>query len=74
MPKWSVEEALAINPDITLTKERRESIYQSESDLEHYPGCALRTAGRARVKICRHTRTKSHDIPAAYFHVIPARG
>ncbi len=42
--EWSVEEALAINPDITLTKERRESIYQSESDLEHFLG-ALRKAG-----------------------------
>jgi len=42
--EWSVEEALAINPDITLSKERRESIYQRESDLEHYLD-ALRKAG-----------------------------
>jgi len=42
--EWSVEEALAINPDITLAKERRESIYRHESDLEHFLG-ALRTAG-----------------------------
>jgi Tfp pilus assembly protein PilF len=42
--EWSVEEALAINPDITLTKERRESIYKRESDLEHFLS-ALRTAG-----------------------------
>ncbi|MDH3631638.1 MAG: adenylate/guanylate cyclase domain-containing protein [Gammaproteobacteria bacterium] len=42
--EWSVEEALAINPDITLAKERRESIYLRESDLEHYVG-ALRKAG-----------------------------
>ncbi|MDH3634556.1 MAG: adenylate/guanylate cyclase domain-containing protein [Gammaproteobacteria bacterium] len=42
--EWSVEEALAINPDITLAKERRESIYRRESDLEHYVD-ALRKAG-----------------------------
>jgi adenylate cyclase len=42
--EWSVEEALAINPDITLAKERRESIYRHESDLEHYVD-ALRKAG-----------------------------
>ncbi len=42
--EWSVEEALAINPDITLAKERRESIYLRESDLEHYVD-ALRKAG-----------------------------
>ena len=42
--EWSVEEALAIHPDITLAKERRESIYLHESDLEHYVD-ALRKAG-----------------------------
>jgi len=42
--EWSVEEALAIHPDITLAKERRESIYLRESDLEHYVD-ALRKAG-----------------------------
>ncbi len=42
--EWSVEEALAINPHITLAKERRESIYLHESDLEHYVD-ALRKAG-----------------------------
>ncbi|MGB5329745.1 MAG: tetratricopeptide repeat protein, partial [Gammaproteobacteria bacterium] len=42
--EWSVEEALAINPEITLAKERRESIYLHESDLEHYVD-ALRKAG-----------------------------
>ena len=42
--EWSVEEALAISPDITLSKERREANYLHESDLEHYLG-ALRDAG-----------------------------
>ena len=42
--EWSVEEALAISPDITLEKERREANYLHESDLEHYLG-ALRDAG-----------------------------
>ena len=42
--QWSVEEALAINPNITLAKERRESIYRRERDLEHFLG-ALRKAG-----------------------------
>ncbi|MDH3446655.1 MAG: tetratricopeptide repeat protein, partial [Gammaproteobacteria bacterium] len=42
--EWAVNEALAINTDITLVNERRESIYRHESDLEHYVA-ALRTAG-----------------------------
>jgi hypothetical protein len=33
---WSVDEALAISPDISLTKERRESLYLRESDFDHY--------------------------------------
>ncbi len=33
---WSVDEALAISPDISLTKERRESLYLRESDIDHY--------------------------------------
>jgi len=41
---WSVAEALAINPDITLGKERRDSNYMKEQDLEHYLA-ALRKAG-----------------------------
>lgn len=41
---WAVEEALAINPEITLAKERRESIYRREKDLENYLD-ALRDAG-----------------------------
>ncbi len=41
---WSVDEALAINPDITLEKELRESIYRREADIEHYIE-GLRLAG-----------------------------
>ncbi|MGI9316697.1 MAG: adenylate/guanylate cyclase domain-containing protein [bacterium] len=41
---WSVEEALAITPEISLAKERREANYLHESDLENYLG-ALRDAG-----------------------------
>ncbi|MFA9421621.1 MAG: adenylate/guanylate cyclase domain-containing protein [Gammaproteobacteria bacterium] len=41
---WSVEEALAISPDITLEKERRESNYMREQDLEPHLA-ALRKAG-----------------------------
>ncbi len=41
---WSVEEALAISPDITLEKERRESNYMREQDLEPYLA-SLRKAG-----------------------------
>jgi len=41
---WSVEEALAISPDISLEKERRESNYMREQDLEPYLS-ALRKAG-----------------------------
>ena len=33
---WSVDEALAISPDISLTKERREVFYLRESDIDHY--------------------------------------
>ncbi|UCH41416.1 MAG: tetratricopeptide repeat protein [Gammaproteobacteria bacterium] len=41
---WSVEEALAINPDITLAKERRDTLYLRKNDVEHFIG-ALRKAG-----------------------------
>jgi Tfp pilus assembly protein PilF len=41
---WSVVEALSINPDISLTKERRGANYMRASDLEHYIE-ALRKAG-----------------------------
>jgi len=41
---WSVEEALAISPDISLEKERRQALYLRESDIEHYVE-ALRKAG-----------------------------
>jgi adenylate cyclase len=41
---WSVDEALAISPDISLAKERREAIYLRDSDLEQYIS-ALRKAG-----------------------------
>ncbi len=41
---WSVEEALAINPAITLSKEYRESIYRRDEDLEHFVE-GLRLAG-----------------------------
>lgn len=41
---WSVEEALAINPDITLGQLRRESLYADESDFDNYLE-ALRQAG-----------------------------
>ena len=33
---WSVDEALAISPDISLAKERREAFYLRESDIDHY--------------------------------------
>ena len=41
---WSVEEALAISPDLTLEQLRRDSLYLFEADIEHYYG-ALRKAG-----------------------------
>jgi adenylate cyclase len=41
---WSVEEALSINPDISLEKERRGANYMHASDLDHYIE-ALRKAG-----------------------------
>ncbi len=41
---WSVDEALSINPDISLANERREAIYLRESDLDLYIR-ALRKAG-----------------------------
>jgi adenylate cyclase len=41
---WSVEEALAISPDITLERERRNTLYMRDADIEHYLG-ALRKAG-----------------------------
>ncbi len=33
---WSVDEALSINPEISLTNERRDAIYLRESDLNRY--------------------------------------
>ena len=41
---WSVEEALAISPDLTLEKLRSDSLYVLDADVEHYYG-ALRKAG-----------------------------
>ena len=41
---WSVDEALAISPEITLERERRDSLYLREDDIEHYVE-ALRKAG-----------------------------
>jgi adenylate cyclase len=41
---WSVEEALAISPDLTLEQLRRDSLYLLAADAEHYYG-ALRKAG-----------------------------
>jgi adenylate cyclase len=41
---WSVDEALTISPDITLAKERRDTLYMHDADIEHYLG-ALRKAG-----------------------------
>jgi len=41
---WSIDEALSINPEISLANERQEAIYLRESDLDLYIG-ALRRAG-----------------------------
>ena len=41
---WSVDEALAISPNISLERLRRDSLYAHESDKDHYYG-ALRKAG-----------------------------
>jgi len=41
---WSIDEALSINPEISLTNERQEAIYLREIDLDLYIG-ALRKAG-----------------------------
>ena len=41
---WSVEEALAINSYLTLERERRESLYLRDRDINHYID-ALRKAG-----------------------------
>ena len=41
---WAVEEALAINPDITLRQLRSESLYAGETDFNNYLE-ALRQAG-----------------------------
>jgi len=41
---WSVEEALAINPRISLTTEYRDSIYLRQADLEDFVE-GLRLAG-----------------------------
>jgi adenylate cyclase len=41
---WSVDEALAISPDITLEQELRDSLYKRDVDIEHYLA-ALRKAG-----------------------------
>lgn len=41
---WAADEALSINPEITLSKERNDSIYRNDRDLENYLD-ALRVAG-----------------------------
>lgn len=41
---WSVEEALAISPYLSLSRERRDSLYLNNRDIEHYVD-ALRKAG-----------------------------
>ena len=41
---WSIDEVLSINPEISLARERRKSIYARASDLELYVE-ALRKAG-----------------------------
>ena len=41
---WSVDEALAISPGITLEQERRDTLYKRDIDIDHYLG-ALRKAG-----------------------------
>lgn len=41
---WSIDEALSINPEISLANERREAIYLRESDLDLYIE-ALQKAG-----------------------------
>ena len=41
---WSIDEALSINPEISLANERREAIYLRESDLDRYIE-ALQKAG-----------------------------
>jgi adenylate cyclase len=41
---WSVDEALAISPNLSLARERRESLYLEQSDIDHYIE-ALRKAG-----------------------------
>ncbi len=42
--EWAVQEALLVDPNITLEAVRRESNYRRPEDLEHYLG-ALRAAG-----------------------------
>ena len=39
---WSLDEALAINPEISLANERREAIYLRTRDLELYLGALLK--------------------------------
>ena len=39
---WSIDEALSINPEISLANERREAIYLRESDLNLYIGALLK--------------------------------
>jgi adenylate cyclase len=41
---WSIDEALAISPNLSLTRERSESLYRDSADLDRYVD-ALRLAG-----------------------------
>ncbi|MDJ0778975.1 MAG: tetratricopeptide repeat protein [Gammaproteobacteria bacterium] len=42
--EWAVEEALTINPDLSLAKRRRDSLYKDPKDIDHMLQ-ALRQAG-----------------------------
>ena len=41
---WAIDEALAISPNMSLTRERSESLYRDEADIDLYIN-ALRKAG-----------------------------
>ena len=41
---WAIDEALAISPNLSLTRERSESLYRDDADIELYID-ALRKAG-----------------------------
>ena len=41
---WSIDEALSISPDFSLTSERSESLYCDPADIDHYIE-SLRMAG-----------------------------